>query len=789
MGIRKRRAGFFWESALKLKKNGLELLEKDNFAAANRNFIAACREDASIEPDILTAYEQAILKKKLSFKARQKLAGLLYENGHLGEAQEELEELVEEFPQEPAPFWELSRVYFRHGLSRKIVTLYEKAPSSASADLLFLENAAASYLKLEQFSPAASIYESLSTKVPRPVKFYKILGEIYLELKEFKKAAETYRKILDLDKGAIIEIGRKLNEILGKDPQNAFIIRILGDFYLKTIKPELAVEQYRKLITLESADLSQAAECFSKMLAVYPDYPEAQLALAEINIATGDLSEAVVYLEKLLPVAPQYAEKLVDLLTQIIGLCPEQLLAHQLLAEIYLLIGNYLQALTEIENFLKISPLEHNRAISLISRILKSEPANLLAHLLLARAHLAARNYKKAVEEAENLIKLTGHQPPAFEILGDVAASEGKLEQARLHYQKALGLAESSLVLYKKLKETDQKILEKEILSLYKELEKNPWRKRLHLELGQCYYQLGNLEAALIELPRALSDLQLAVEGEFYLGQCYFEKGVFERAFRHFKKCLAKTKEPEVYWQEQALLLSGFCRENQGKITEALEFYHDLEELEPATAGLAGRISRLENLPGSVWKCLSAYLVGDGPRLSLAGVYSFIAKEESSRRSELKVSFGDTYNNRGFIHFQMEEIKQAEEDFVLAVQIDPELLAARNNLGVVYLKTGRFKEAREILEKTFLKNRSFLPVKNNLAVLYLLEKEFEKAGPLLLEAVKESESGLSWLNLGDLFYFNGQIPEAVFAWEKAEDLTALGPVIKRRLHYLKPERG
>ena len=67
MGIRKRRAGFFWESALKLKKNGLELLEKDNFAAANRNFIAACREDASIEPDILTAYEQAILKKKIEF--------------------------------------------------------------------------------------------------------------------------------------------------------------------------------------------------------------------------------------------------------------------------------------------------------------------------------------------------------------------------------------------------------------------------------------------------------------------------------------------------------------------------------------------------------------------------------------------------------------------------------------------------------------------------------------------------------------------------------------------------
>lgn len=787
MGIKKR-TGFYEDNALKLKKSALELLKNDNFYGANRNFLLAISVDPGIEPDILIAYENQIIQKKSNFSARLALADFLYDAGDLAEAQTEFQSLFEEFPEAAEPFTRLAQIYFKWELPEKIIELYEKAPPKARDDLAFLESASTSYLRSDNFQKAAAVHEILTKKSPRSLKFLKTLAELSLKLGDFEKATGLFHQIIEIDKGAIIEIGQKLKALLEKNPSDFFLIKTLGDLYLKTLKPDLAVGEYQKLFKIAPQEITEVIDCFKKTLDIYPHFPEALLALAGLKISNKELSEAVKLLALLVPGAKDYFSKTVELLDEIIVLCPGQVLAYELLAEINFLEGRLEPALGQIENFLKLNPAESQKVIGFSQKLLKIDPANVKAYYLMAEAYSQQKNFKKALDWALSLNQLDKNNAAAYRIMGDVARAENRLAEAFGYYEKAVILDEFNKELHQKLSACHQQILEREILAIFKELEKNPWRLRLNLDLGRNYFKLGDFDSAIFQLTKAIGDPTLAAEAELYLGLGFFEKGFFEKASKHFQQSFKLKAERRDFKYLLARSFLAFCKENQGKLSEAFEIYEEIVETQVTFLNISKRLAFLKRAPVAVLKCLSGYVLAwKQGKILLAGSYSFFNPDFFEK--ELKVSFGDTYNNRGFAHFISDELNLAEEEFSLAVQLDPELLVAQNNLALLYLKNGFVALAAEILEKIEFKVGDFYPVKNNLGLLNFIKGDFNKAKNYFLEALKDENNGISWFNLGILFYHLGEVKEAVFSLEKSLELTPLWPVVKRQLRYLKPERG
>jgi Tfp pilus assembly protein PilF len=62
-------------------------------------------------------------------------------------------------------------------------------------------------------------------------------------------------------------------------------------------------------------------------------------------------------------------------------------------------------------------------------------------------------------------------------------------------------------------------------------------------------------------------------------------------------------------------------------------------------------------------------------------------------------------------------LKQAEENLKIALQLVPEHPVACNEYGLLYRKTGRFAEARAIYEKAIARFPDYYPAQRNLGIL------------------------------------------------------------------------
>ena len=75
------------------------------------------------------------------------------------------------------------------------------------------------------------------------------------------------------------------------------------------------------------------------------------------------------------------------------------------------------------------------------------------------------------------------------------------------------------------------------------------------------------------------------------------------------------------------------------------------------------------------------------------------------------------YINLAIAYAKVGNLKLAEENFKLALNIAPENPVASNEYAILYRKTGRFGEARDLYEKTLEKYPGFYMARRNLGIL------------------------------------------------------------------------
>lgn len=103
-------------------------------------------------------------------------------------------------------------------------------------------------------------------------------------------------------------------------------------------------------------------------------------------------------------------------------------------------------------------------------------------------------------------------------------------------------------------------------------------------------------------------------------------------------------------------------------------------------------------------------------RFIKAGEYDR-AIESLNKVTETEKNNPVPYINLAMAYSKLDNLKLAEENLKLALNIDPDSPVASNEYAMVYRKTGRFSEARHLYEKVLEKYPGFYIAHRNLGIL------------------------------------------------------------------------
>ncbi|WP_072090991.1 tetratricopeptide repeat-containing sulfotransferase family protein [Candidatus Pelagibacter communis] len=119
------------------------------------------------------------------------------------------------------------------------------------------------------------------------------------------------------------------------------------------------------------------------------------------------------------------------------------------------------------------------------------------------------------------------------------------------------------------------------------------------------------------------------------------------------------------------------------------------------------------------------------------------------------------YNLCGMAYQGNNQIKKSVESFNIALNHDPENLAAMNNLANSYKSLNYFNRAEEIYEKVLRKDPNNIKCLNNFSNLKQTLRDYETAKKLLLKALEIEEKNLNILfNLAECYQSLGELDQA-----------------------------
>ena len=279
-----------------------------------------------------------------------------------------------------------------------------------------------------------------------------------------------------------------------------------------------------------------------------------------------------------------------------------------------------LDSLQTKSNFLEINPAKSESNVVLQ----QSEPnnnSNLVNQEITTLKNLSSpvNNFWQLLNEQERMaavyqkaLKLSPNNPHLYQSLGNLAFSQGNLEEARAFYQKALELDPQYFWAYKGLGDTLTHLQQTQtaMLAYEKAIELEPNNHYLYLSLGGLVFKQGNFEKAksfyqkAIELDpqyfwayKGLGDAltklqqpeaamlayQKAIELDpnnhhlyVSLGNLAFNQSNLEEAKSFYQKSV--ELDPQYFWGYKRL---GDTLRKQGKIDQSIEIYKQALELNP----------------------------------------------------------------------------------------------------------------------------------------------------------------------------------------------------------------
>src|SRR3989339_610453 len=717
-----------------LRNLGKYYLINGYYKQAREEYNLAKLFSPQIISEIILDHEELATSKPFDTQVRLSLISFYLADNDLDMAILELEELIELDPLNLQAYNLLGKIYIKQEKIDFAMNLLEKALKLGVKDISISEMLASVYLEKGRLEDAIEFYEDL----PSDKKNLRMLAELYQRTENYEKSAEKYFLMYEDDPEVSSEVIHRLEALLLKKIDSISIRELLSITYCKSLRPESAIKKLMEIIKIDPNKADDVISKLKDILKNYPIHPEATLSLAEV------LS----------------------------------------LKENYIKDDNFVEASKEIKSLLDIYPDSAEWVINKSKGLIKQ--SNEMRECL-GYVYLSKNDFFSANVEVEKILKLNNQNSQALILQAEIFLRQKLCSKARESLHKALKISPYDTTIHEKYKQARLKEIELETEQLKKRIAEDEWKLSLHLDLGKLYIELEMKEDAIRELQAASKDTQKAAYVYSLLGNFYRYEGLYDQSADAFKKSLQFISEESTDLQKKTRFGLALTYEAQGNIRSAIRTLEEIqqEDIDYPYVKYKMQFLRKTSL-GALQNKSFVLIIKDLGKMDFLGMWGQELKRGISKQA-LSVSFGQNYNNSGLEFFMKGMSSTAEEEFALAVQLDPNYVAGLNNLAITQIINKKNSEALNNLRKAFELEPASPIVLNNLGLILFLNNSHNEANYILKKALELNPNlPAVKLNLADLFYKTGKVKEALDLYKEVEQSEITYEIAQKRLLYKIP---
>lgn len=148
------------------------------------------------------------------------------------------------------------------------------------------------------------------------------------------------------------------------------------------------------------------------------------------------------------------------------------------------------------------------------------------------------------------------------------------------------------------LAKAEQEKLSFEVEETRKLATEHPTDMALRYKLGRLLLKVGDLDSAVGELQKAVTDPRVRTDALVGLGQAFFKKGIFDLARKQLEKALEGLPAQSPRYKE-VLYNLGVISEKTGATADALGFYLRIYEVDIAYRDVGDKVARLQKGGGA----------------------------------------------------------------------------------------------------------------------------------------------------------------------------------------------
>jgi tetratricopeptide (TPR) repeat protein len=343
---------------------------------------------------------------------------------------------------------------------------------------------------------------------------------------------------------------------------------------------------------------------------------------------------------------------------------------------------------------------QHDSAIRLAARAVELRPANAGFEVSLAQAYLAAGDLQNAEASCRRSLELQPGFGVAWCCIGDIEGARGRVAEARLAWEKAVGLTSKSGRAEKSLGHLlCRQGRWDEAIEMYRAgLCKSPRDAVLHYALGAALAVAGKKPEARAAYREALHLRPRFPEVLLSLGNLDYDEGAFVQAAICCRKALVLRPGYAKAWCNlgNALQMLG-----QARIATAC--YERTLAIDPKT------VAAQHNL-GNAW----------------LGLREYRRAEDCFRRALATEGQARHYSSLGNALFHQRRDEEAAACYRRALELEPEFAAAHTNLGNVLMRLGDGAAMILHYERALELDPGSAGGHYNLALAYLRQGRYEE---------------------------------------------------------------
>ena len=527
------------------------------------------------------------------------------------------------------------------------------------------------YIHQRKPKEAIETYERAKELAPASPEIYMRLAELYQSISAFKEAIDAFREVIKLapETEMSLEASKKINEaedrlktrgyfeeaaqaireerlddalaatqkVLEIEPRNSFVYFNLGVIYTK-----------KKMY-------ADAIGALNRAIAIYPKYVEAYYQLGVVYDDQSKFDEAIAEYEAAVAIGREDVEE-TKKARERLKLLKEVVMTKEVGEKVRVLMegGDLEGALREAEKIVAVTKNENDL-------------------LIYGQLYLSRKEFDKAIEAFDHVIKINPKNWEAYLLIAQSYEGKKNYREAKAYYSKVVSAGPDTEV-------------GKKAKSLLNQIE-----IKTHFENASDYRKKGDIEGALHEIR---SILELAPDDPVALynaGVLYYMLEMPDKAVPPLTKAIEKVPDYVQAHLQLALIYEYLRRyaEAEAEFNAVLSLTKEGKEADIAKSRLG--LLRKEEAFSSHMKAAMELIQKGKYEEALEEVQAIIIIAPENYIA---------HYTAGFIYERLDKLEEAKAAFQKAIEVNPEYARSHFGLARVYEREGFYEDARETYKKT-----------------------------------------------------------------------------------------